>query len=382
MMGLYRFLLAQTVLLSHFGGVSSEASRVAVYSFFTISGFLIFRVLDTKYMQPSGAGVEVFFINRILRLFPMYMVLLLITIILSQLYTNGFDNGPDQPRLYILHLVSTKNLSDSLLDAMFFIPKFDFSGHLPVVMAAAHGSILPQIWSVGIELYCYLCAPLIMIFAKDNGLRWLAVISILLIYFIALLIMPHPKLALEDSVYKNFFPALFMFVMGGGIWQLKKRTTYKLEGVLAFFVIGFYFWFLFFWSNNRFFGYEFTQLKFFLDVIFSIPVTILVVFTDIDGTLKKIADILGDLSYGIYLNQYIIAFLMMLTNEFFAKKLNWSSIFGAGYNRLEFGIHAAVFSAIFAYITYITIEKYVEKLRKRISSSKVNSRKEQFVLCH
>ncbi len=376
MMGLYRFLLAQTVLLSHFGGLPSESSRVAVYSFYTISGFLIFRVLDTKYMTDAGAGIRAFFINRFLRIFPLFVILDLCACLLAKIFNQGFDNGPGEQRLHVLSYSGIENIWN---DMLFFIPHFNFQGILPVISSA--GPTMPQVWSVGIEMYCYLFAPLILWFARDNWKKWAAINLCLLAYFIVLLVVPHPVFKFEDAIYKNFFPGLFMFVTGGCIWQLRKRITYKFDGVSSFFIIAFYFWYLFFWSTNLLFGHEITNFKFFCDIILSIPVTMLVVFTSVDGTLKKINDQLGELSYGIYLNQYIIAFIMMLVNAFSARMFNFSTVFGAGYNRLEFGIHAAVFSAIAAYITYILIEKNIEKLRKRVGSSK-HFGKENLVLCH
>lgn len=364
MMGIYRFLLAQTVLLSHFGGIPSEASRVAVYSFYTVSGFLIFRVLETKYLLHSWRGLGPFFVNRFLRLFPLFVLLNFMAIAIAYSFPGGFDNGPGEERLYILRAFSLQGFWNDLL---FFIPHFDFTGILPVIFSA--GPTLPQVWSVGIEMYCYLCAPLVILLAKNKIKYWAIILFLLLAYFITLLAVPHPRFHMEDAVYKNFFPGFFMFVVGGCLWQIRKRTAYRVDAAKSFFILAFYFWFLLFWANNRLLGSDLTPVKFFVDVMLSIPFTALAIFTTSEGAFKKISDTLGELSYGIYLNQYIIAFIMMLMTQFCAVFFNLNSIFGAGYNRLEFGIHAAVFSTIAAYMSYITVEKYIEKLRKRIASS-------------
>lgn len=50
-MGLYRFWLAITVVMFHMGGISWVSGRVAVFSFYCVSGYLIFRVLDTVYLK-------------------------------------------------------------------------------------------------------------------------------------------------------------------------------------------------------------------------------------------------------------------------------------------------------------------------------------------
>lgn len=75
MFGSLRFILAALVCIGHFqpiGGVRVHA----VYGFFVLSGYLMTVVCNGKYRQKTG----LFILNRILRLYPCYWVVLAITV--------------------------------------------------------------------------------------------------------------------------------------------------------------------------------------------------------------------------------------------------------------------------------------------------------------
>ena len=74
-MGTFRFLLAMSVTLGHFGtvwGYHIMNGRMAVQCFFMISGFLISLVLSQKYDPGTADGRALFYTNRALRIFVPY----------------------------------------------------------------------------------------------------------------------------------------------------------------------------------------------------------------------------------------------------------------------------------------------------------------------
>ena len=74
-MGTFRFLLALSVALSHFGtvwGYHIMNGRMAVQCFYMISGFLISLVLSHKYDPSTADGRRLFYSNRALRIFVPY----------------------------------------------------------------------------------------------------------------------------------------------------------------------------------------------------------------------------------------------------------------------------------------------------------------------
>src|SRR5215471_8295156 len=74
-LGTFRFLLALSVALSHFGtvwGYHIMNGRMAVQCFYMISGFLISLVLSHKYDPSTADGRRLFYSNRALRIFVPY----------------------------------------------------------------------------------------------------------------------------------------------------------------------------------------------------------------------------------------------------------------------------------------------------------------------
>lgn len=80
-MGTLRFLLAMVVVLFHYQTIGRGLmdAHTAVKIFFIISGFYMAMILDQKYGRASG-GMRAFAINRFLRLYPLYGVVLILTI--------------------------------------------------------------------------------------------------------------------------------------------------------------------------------------------------------------------------------------------------------------------------------------------------------------
>ena len=97
-MGLLRFLLALTVVLGHSSsifGFELVGGALAVQAFYIISGFYMTLILNEKYVGINGS-YKLFMSNRLLRLFPIYWTVLLLTILFSvfiSIYTNGNDLG-------------------------------------------------------------------------------------------------------------------------------------------------------------------------------------------------------------------------------------------------------------------------------------------------
>lgn len=84
-MGFYRFILAVIVVMFHFGGFSSLAGRSAVFGFYCISGYLMTLVIDKVYSKMEY-GVLAFYVNRALRIYPLYLFYMICTFLAIRLY--------------------------------------------------------------------------------------------------------------------------------------------------------------------------------------------------------------------------------------------------------------------------------------------------------
>ena len=81
-MGLLRLLLAISVITTHCGpclGFSPLGGVEAVQTFFMISGFYMAMILTEKYRGPGS--YRSFLINRFLRIYPLYWIALILTLI-------------------------------------------------------------------------------------------------------------------------------------------------------------------------------------------------------------------------------------------------------------------------------------------------------------
>jgi peptidoglycan/LPS O-acetylase OafA/YrhL len=85
MFGLFRYILSLIVVQGHLAPLFGKFQGVyAVFGFYALSGYLITLVVNQKY-GFSLDGLKKFFINRILRLYPVYLILISFSISSSSL---------------------------------------------------------------------------------------------------------------------------------------------------------------------------------------------------------------------------------------------------------------------------------------------------------
>jgi peptidoglycan/LPS O-acetylase OafA/YrhL len=73
-LGTWRFFLAAVVAISHlWAGMIDGPAAYAVWGFFVLSGYLMTLVLTTKY-GTAPAGLRQFATNRLLRIYPSFIV--------------------------------------------------------------------------------------------------------------------------------------------------------------------------------------------------------------------------------------------------------------------------------------------------------------------
>lgn len=175
-MGLVRFLLAATVVLNHTGplfGLVFTDAYMAIKVFFIISGFYMALILSEKY---TGKGrYRLFYINRGLRLFPLYWVVLFFSLGISLFFSTSLHTslllGPWRTWLHTLTPATIATLGVANLtilgqDLLFFTHVNAGSGTLSFAWDALHRAtpgwfflLIPQTWTVSLELVFYLLAP-------------------------------------------------------------------------------------------------------------------------------------------------------------------------------------------------------------------------------
>lgn len=352
-MGLLRYVLAALVVIFHLSGYTMLSGRLAVMGFYTISGYLIARVLDRSY-GGSPSGLAKFAANRLLRLYPLYVVLFFVALTLFE--TVGTPPlHPTEDEWGVLRTVSGWSWSGLSL-----LPSFDTYNGVPIVRAS--DSLIPQSWSIEIELAFYLTAVL----AAAVGLRRATPVMLTAAagWFLYRSATISTWNDFEVFIYRDalataiFFwagAALYVYgdrlrVPGRWYWPALLGLLVYLHGALA----------------NRFLiqhlqssepGWNWTMASLNLGMLLITAVIILAARERVETeALRR----LGDLSYGLYLNHFIAAALMLVVAD-----VAGSPLFGRT-GDLGFSVLGLAVASSMAWLTYRLIEHPLEQWRTAV----------------
>jgi peptidoglycan/LPS O-acetylase OafA/YrhL len=303
-MGTIRTILAIIVVFAHSYGMISFGGVVAVQSFYIISGFLISYIIVEKKAYPNLLD---FYVNRYLRLFPVYIVVASITLLVYFIYQylDFFKVYATGDSRLIAYLILT-NLFIFLQDIAMFLSTVQ--GHLSFAtnfresdVPIFAGLLVPQAWSLGVELSFYIIAPFVL------PRRW----AIFILLFLSLCVrawLIHLGLAFKDPWGYRFFPSeLAFFLIGALSHQIllkyainaEKKTNGAASTVVTIAII-FLISIFSLIDVNRFF-------KAFLFLgIFALSIPFIFVFQ----SKFKLDQKMGELSYPIYISHRVIIFMI------------------------------------------------------------------------
>jgi len=182
-MGCLRFILATSVVAAHstpIFGLSFTGGLLAVQLFFIISGYYMALILESKYLnQPSG--YQLFISNRFLRIFPNYLVVLVLSLgfyAVASIYLKKpvdrlelWQQAWTEGRFLPLGLIGLSHLT--IIGQEFWsVPWFEpSSGFLLEPSGGGQGAdatpgwrflFVPQAWTIGVELTFYFLAPFLV----------------------------------------------------------------------------------------------------------------------------------------------------------------------------------------------------------------------------
>lgn len=204
-MGVYRLILAYMVVFGHmyqpflgFYGVGVSA----VISFFLLSGFVMTALIKKYYFTISS--IPAFYVERFLRLTPQFYFYSIITLIGAMFFGLRHDFMQAVPSIKSLIL-------------QFGLVPLDLYRYFPSML-------LPQAWSLGLEVLFYAVFPFVMLYGLRFSLAVLSLCMYLAAYF--------GYIDNELWGYRYLPGTFFIFICGSFLHTAKERK----ETLFVYFV--------------------------------------------------------------------------------------------------------------------------------------------------
>ncbi len=309
-MGIIRLLLAISVVIAHSNslfGFNFIGGQFAVEVFFIISGFYMALILCEKYHQKENR--KHFFSNRILKIFPIYWVLLILSLV-YEIANANLNPSPNEISLFIhpnvnlnvfsfIYLIFTNLLilgQDILLylgidvhtGLMFFTSNFHaFSPPLYDFV------LLPQAWTLSLELMFYFLAPFLTKF-KTKSILFIMALSLILRFILYYFGLNH-----DPWTYRFFPTELFFFLSGIIAYRLYKFINTK--NINKWFVYPFYGSYVALIAFYQFIPHNRTKM---LALFFFTIILIPFIFKLTKNI--KIDKYIGELSYPVYISHFLV----------------------------------------------------------------------------
>jgi len=363
----FRFLAALIVVLAHIEAIKdrfhlpslskktpffTHTPPLAVIFFFVLSGFLITYLLLTEKLtnEPTGKRINIarFYKKRILRIWPLYYVL-----ILSVYFAFPFLSLFSYPGYNSNFLVEQHK---GLLLFLFFCPNLS---------ELLHGNILylGQTWSLGVEEFSYLFFPLgLYVIPLKHTAKY-----IVLVFFLSItasLILPL-LLTDERNTYESAFLfyssryLVYTFALGAlaaynymlfykSSFVLKHRRSLKIISLLLFFAVVILL-------------LEVITFSFFTNLFYAIMFSLLIFILSVSDTKIYLLNTkpfiyLGKISYSIYMLHPLVIVACL--------KLFYFDTGNSFFNTFLFDIITVVVTIMLSIVSYTYLEKPFLKMKR------------------
>jgi peptidoglycan/LPS O-acetylase OafA/YrhL len=276
-MGCYRLFLAMLVAITHTGVnvYGYNLGAIAVVSFYILSGYVMSLLIEKYYKDP--ANISGFYLDRFFRIFPQFCFYMILSSIC----------------IYGLGIISPAH---SRLTPIKWLMNFLILPQGFYMVFTEEAIVIPQTWSLGLEVTFYLVMPWILIYLSRWQIYGLAGGS-----FLVFLAAYFNQINSDYFGYRLLPGTLFIFLIGWSFAQNDRNS--KRFRVIVFLLAGI----LFLIAHANQYIY---QLLFNKEVLVGVMSGILVVNFMRRLNASKWDVFLGNLSYGIFLNHFIVIWLM------------------------------------------------------------------------
>lgn len=281
-MGTLRYLLAVLVLLSHagFNIASHHPGVMAVAVFYALSGYVMAALIDRHYAAGARA-VHLFYVDRLLRLYPQYAVYALAAALwcaATQQVTAFLQRLPGYADVFNNFLVVPLNY-------------YMYNG-------ADQFTLIPPAWSLGAELVFYLLAPWLW-------RHWRVATTLGLISLIVQVLAWHGVLHSDWWGYRLLPGVLWVFLLGMAMYRLHALDHHQNASLLAWAVpasIALALWYL---GTRGLLARHYT-FEVLLGAAFALPALHLLARRRTNTKMGVMDDHLGNISYGVFLNHFLL----------------------------------------------------------------------------
>lgn len=318
--------------------------------FFTLSGFLITFLIIKEIQKTGKLSVKNFYIRRVLRIWPVYFVVVFFVFVIYGLGKKFIGNES------IIH--------ESPWMSMLFLSNYDLIRILDTPSAYPNG-MLSLSWSVSVEEQFYLFWPLLFFLVPLRYFKW-----IILVVLTVSVIFSFANAGNIDVIYHHTL-SNFIFLGAGGF--LAYTVVYKPSVISKFARITKKGWLGFFLAGLAF-------VIFLREPLFELKGGIVVYFI---GTavvlsfllLNQVADMkrpfefgnskflvrMGKYTYGLYMYHRIAMFLLtIIFSKVFGKYQNI-------YSDIVFMMLCFLFAFLLSFMSYRFMEKPLLKLKDKFS---------------
>ena len=371
-MGMIRLLLAISVVVSHstdIFGFDIIGGSKAVKLFFIISGFYMGLILTTKYVGVKNATIT-FFKSRLFRLFPLYLLLLLLQggLCVVALWTNPdlesplthFAGSDPQVSTFTAIFLVFENLVLIGQESVFFftlstdgtmIFTTDFTSQTPLL----HNYVfIPQAWSVSVELLFYFVAP----FVIRRGIK---MVGLFLLLGVGVNLLLYQLDLYHDPWNYRFFPSQLPFFLLGVMgyyfyaWfqkielskQREKLLNRSTDVLLIFMII----------TTIAYYKLPPIVSNDVKLVLFVIMYAVAIPLLFRRSKSWKVDRYIGELSYCVYLSHLIIIFILEMCSI----------------EEAHDGLLVTVGTVLFSILIHEVFMKRMESLRQRFVSTNLQS---------
>jgi peptidoglycan/LPS O-acetylase OafA/YrhL len=232
-MGFIRVILALSVVIGHYNmlkphsviNLALPGGRLAVLCFYVISGYYMALILSSKYRVPGG--VKLFYLARAIRLWPIYLAVLLLVLPFNLLgVLNDFSNSFKPLSLPLKTWAVFSNIF--IIGQDIFAP-FGLDGHGGILYApfdTPQGDAWKLLlnmpaYTISTEIMFYILAPFIVVRLRNCAIAMVLGSA----YHIAL--SAAGKTGAADHFY--FLPAALIYFSLGAAVYLISREGFRLD---------------------------------------------------------------------------------------------------------------------------------------------------------